>query len=183
MTETGTETSPARRVYHEGNRPTEQVKLRLSPEAAAALRLGAELRRLSLSEYVTSLVLAQEQADKSKGAQGTPGVSLLEVSRLAHTLHQLPAEVERVRGELGRQGGLLKHLAESTPITARHDAEISATLREMTATAESGASAVAALLEGATQVLPDLERVARILAGRELPEDRKGREERTQPEG
>ena len=89
MIETRSEQRPARRVWPEGDRPTEQVKLRLSPEAAAALRLSAEARCLSHSAYVTSLVLAQHRTDKGEGG-GPSGIGLLEVIRLTYALDQFP---------------------------------------------------------------------------------------------
>jgi len=169
MTETQSRQHPARRVWPESDRPTEQVKLRLSPEAASALRLSAEARCLSHSAYVTSLVLAQHRTDKGEGA-GPSEIGLLEIIRLTYALDQIPTEVRRLRAELGRQGGLLKYLAETTPITARHDAELSEALRSVIATAEAADVAVDVLQDATATARRDLERAGMILTAREHPE-------------
>jgi hypothetical protein len=139
------------------------VFLRLPDDAALALRTSAEVRRLSPSSYVAGLVLGHERPD---AASSPSEVGIVEVSTLAHAVHQLPGEVKRLRGELMRQGGLLKHLAETTPITARLNDELAETLRVMIATAEAADAAVGALLAATAGVRNDLSRAAKILAAK-----------------
>jgi hypothetical protein len=139
------------------------VFLRLAEDAALALRANAEVRRLSPSAYVAGLVLGRERPD---AAHSPTEVGIVEVSTLAHAVHQLPGEVRRLKGELMRQGGLLKHLAETTPITARLNDELAATLRAMIETAEAAEAAASALLDATAAVRHDLSRAARILAAK-----------------
>jgi hypothetical protein len=153
-----------------GSAPTARKKtgrsvvfLRLPDDAALVLRTSAEVRRLSPSAYVAGLVLGHERPD----AVGSPKeIGIVEVSTLAHAVHRLPGEVKRLRGELMRQGGLLKHLAETTPITARLNDELAETLRTMIATAEAADAAAVALLAATAAIRNDLSRAAKILAAK-----------------
>jgi hypothetical protein len=96
-----------------------------------------------------------------------PDVTLTEVSRLAHALYQIPGEVKRLRGELGRQGGLIKHLVESEQVaTARLTQETAAALRALMTTASAAEAALATLLEATAEIRNDLERGARSIAAR-----------------
>jgi hypothetical protein len=137
------------------------VFLRMRADAALALRTRAEVRRLSPSEYVTGLVFGEERPNAT-----AEEMTLLDVSALAHAVHQLPGEVRRLKGELMRQGGLIKHLAETTPITARHDQELASTLRAMIDAAEQAQKAVSALLDATASARADIARAAKVLAAR-----------------
>jgi hypothetical protein len=144
-------------------RRTVRQELTLAPNVALAMRTAAEVRKLTISAYVSGLVLGHERPDAAASPQE---IGIVEVSTLAHAVHQLPGEVKRLRGELMRQGGLLKHLAETTPITARLNDELAATLRAMIATAEAADAAAVALLAATAAIRNDLSRAAKILAAK-----------------
>jgi hypothetical protein len=159
----------ARRAVSEHERPTVQVKLRLSPDVAAALRVSAAQRALSQSEYVAGLVLGRNRPTDT-GTQGPSAEDLLtEVSRLAHAVHQLPAEVRRLRGELGRQGGLVKHLVETEIGAQGHLQATASAVHALTVAAVTADDALAALRDETARVRADLERAARALAALALP--------------
>lgn len=146
-----------------GGRTTEPVKLRLSPVVAAALRTGAESRRLTLSDYVSGLVLVDEIATANRERPAMLG--LTEISVLAQAVHQLPQSCKDLRSELGRQGGLLKHLADQGKL-ADNSEQTAETLREILKTAQAVDAAVSQLLLATAETRADLERAARLVAGR-----------------
>jgi len=149
-------------------RKTVPVLLRMQPAAARTLKAAATARIMTNAEYVSELVLECERT----GRGGTAGmiaaeIPLADVSRLAHALYQIPGEVKRLRGELGRQGGLIKHLVESEPAaTGRLTQETAAALRSIMGTAAMTEAALAELLAQTAAIRGDLERSARRLAAR-----------------
>jgi hypothetical protein len=154
-----------KKTYPESSRSKRPVRLRLAPEVADALIEQSELRRMDRSAYVTMLLGADDVVTHSRPAPATSEFyeMLEEVSRLAHAVHQLPDEVQRLRGELGRQGGLVKHLVEqgqADPYRSQ-TAEAVLALKQIAGTADI---AVRELLNATAPIRHELERIAQSLA-------------------
>jgi hypothetical protein len=144
----------------ESTRSTTSVKLRLSPAVSLLLHMSARVRGLTLSEYVSGLVLqASSPPDSGRSMEE---ISLADVSRLAFTAGALPAELKRLHGELLRQGGLVKHLyLEGADPEATAQALLS-----IQVTAQQIAEALKHVLASHAELREDLGRAARLLAGR-----------------
>jgi hypothetical protein len=144
----------------ESTRSTTSVKLRLSPEISLLLHMSARVRGLTLAEYVSGLVLqASSPPDSGRPMEE---ISLADVSRLAFAAGALPAELKLLHGELLRQGGLAKHLyleGADPEATAR-------ALLSIQETAQQIMEALKHVLASHAQLRTDLERAARLLAGR-----------------
>jgi hypothetical protein len=173
-----TKITPEKRAAYEATRKTETLKLRLSPDASAALRLAAKQRSLTASEYVSGLALGRwrmrpvASPDGTAEPLGAPASAsagqmledlFCEVSRLAHAVHMLPLGVRQLRAELGRQGGLAKHLIE-TGVGEPYSRETAEVVRSVGVAAEKADAAVEALLEATAQVRHDLGKAAKLLA-------------------
>jgi hypothetical protein len=144
----------------ESTRSTTSVKLRLSPEISLLLHMSARVRGLTLSEYVSGLVLQASSAPDS--SRPMEEISLADVSRLAFAAGALPAELKRLHGELLRQGGLAKHLyLEGADPEATARALLS--IQEM---AQQITEVLKHVLASHAELRTDLERAARLLAGR-----------------
>jgi uncharacterized protein (DUF1778 family) len=120
-------TSPdTKRPRPESKRPTEQVKLRLSPSAAAALRAAAAGKERTLSEHVARLVSRREASVPQDAAQVD---ALCTVARkLDNVLHA----VHLIDSNIGKLNGRLKDLFELDYGKAlAHQNEINEAIRDV----------------------------------------------------
>lgn len=139
------------------NRSTSRLELKLSPELLLQLRTSAKVRGLTIARYIATL-LEQEHTPGAAAFE----IALADVSRLASAASDLPSELKRLHGELLRQGGLAKHLyleGADPEATAR-------ALFGLQTTAKQIASALKDVLASHAELRMDLERAARLLAGR-----------------
>jgi hypothetical protein len=138
-------------------RTTSRLELTLAPELALQLRASAHVRGLTISGYIATL-LEQEHAPGASASE----IGLADVSRLAFAANALPAELKRLHGELLRQGGLAKHLylEGADPEATAH------ALLSIQVTAQQIAQALKEVLASHAKLRMDLERAARLLAGR-----------------
>jgi hypothetical protein len=138
-------------------RSTSRLELTLAPELSLQLRMSAQVRGLTISGYVATL-LEREHAPCAAGSV----IGLADVSRLAFAASELPAELKRLHAELLRQGGLAKHLyLEGADPEATAQALLS-----IQATAQRVAEALKHVLASHAELRTDLERAARLLSGR-----------------
>ena len=118
------------------------------------------MRGLSISGYIATL-LEQEHTPGASASE----IELADVSRLASAASELPAELKRLHGELLRQGGLVKHLyLEGVDPKATAQALLS-----IQVTAQQIAQALKEVLASHAELRVDIERAARLLAGRAAP--------------
>lgn len=155
---------PARRRPAE--RTTEQLKLNLSPADAAAIRVAAKLLNMTHSEYVAKLVAVAGDPMKLVCEQDR----VVDASRIAGTLAQVPGEVRRLRADLGRLAGMLTSFfirEDSEPylddLVARECAE---TLRAVIKATEKTDAVYDALQEKLAGVRDDLDLAVQQLVGR-----------------
>ena len=139
-------------------RKTEEVKLRLSPQDALALRLSAKANALSTSAYVARLVAIRGNP-KEVLKEEDP---LADASGIAAALAQIPNEIRRIRGDLLRLGGLVKSLfirGESMGFARQHALECSEALHALTRSADASLPVVARVEDELATVRVQLEQV------------------------
>jgi hypothetical protein len=100
-------TTETARPYPEEKRPTEQLKLRILPADAEAIRAGAAGADLTISEYVVSLLGRRRPRFVPQDAAQVDG--LCDVARkLDNVLHA----VQLIDSNIGKLNGRLKDLFE-----------------------------------------------------------------------
>jgi hypothetical protein len=155
---------PARRRPAE--RTTEQVKLNLSPADAAAIRIAAKLLDMTHSEYVAKLVSVAGDPTKLVREQDR----VVDASRIAGTLSQVPGEVRRLRADLGRLAGMLQSFfirEDSDQLLAdRLASECASTLQAVITATEKSDAVFDALQENLAGVRDDLDLAVQQLVGR-----------------
>jgi hypothetical protein len=123
-------------------RTTQSVLLSLTPEDAAALKAAAKANARTVSAHVARLVSATDGAPCTH-READP---LLDASRLAAAIAQVPREVRSLQGDLLRLGGLVKSLfvrPESVGLAEQHATECSRALALLTTSAAATVPIVA----------------------------------------
>ncbi len=155
---------PARRRPAE--RTTEQIKLNLSPADAAAIRIAAKLLDMTNSEYVAKLVAVAGDPMKLVREQDR----FADASRIAGALAQAPAEIRRLRADLGRLGGILQNVfirEDNDQLLAdRLVSECANTLRAVITATEKTDAVYDSLQENLAGIRDDLELAVRQVSGR-----------------
>jgi hypothetical protein len=112
-------------VRTEEDRDTEQLKLRLSPADAEAIRLAAKGARQTISAYVLSLHQRQPMPRPAAGWKVFDALADLQ-----RAIEAIPNSVRKLDADLGRLSGRLKDLFNEQPAKAMaHQEAINATLR------------------------------------------------------
>jgi len=112
-------------------RTTEQVALRMQPDAALRLRAAADASGRTMSDYVASLVDGRAHRAELDSPESR-GDALAEISRLANAIYNHVRLLELARGELGRAHGGVKHLFETaTPAAEAHKYELAQAARSL----------------------------------------------------
>jgi hypothetical protein len=149
---------PAWRPEYDAARKTEDVRLRLLPEDALALRLAAKASALNVSTYVARLV-ANRDTNQTIVRDEDP---LADASIVAAAISQVPNEIRRLRGELLKLGGLVKSLfirSESMNDAKDHAHECSDALIALTRSAESVVPIVSRVEDELASVRVQLEQI------------------------
>jgi hypothetical protein len=112
-------------VRTETDRDTEQLKLRLSPADAEAIRLAAKGARQTISDYVLSLHQRQPMPRPAAGWKVFD-----QLAELQRAVTAIPDSVRKLDADLGRLSGRLKDLFNEHPAKAMaHQDDINAALR------------------------------------------------------
>lgn len=150
----------------ESERPTEQVKLRLDAADALALRVAAAANGRTISAHVARLVAT---AGDPEASRREPDL-IADVSQMAARVARIPESVQRMQGELMRQGGLIKSLFVGDTLTAdlaeAHARECSETLGALLAAAERAGEAAARVEADLADVRAELRAGVLRLCGR-----------------
>lgn len=112
--------------WPEADRDTEQLKLRLAPANADAIRSAAKDAGLTISDYL--LRLHQQQPLPPRPAVGWKVFDAL--ANLGRAVEAIPNSVRKLDADLGRLSGRLKDLFDANPVNAMaHRDQINAALR------------------------------------------------------
>jgi hypothetical protein len=153
----GADEPKPKRDWRSVKRSTSRLELKLAPELLLQLRTSAQVRGLTIAGYIATLF------EQKHTPCTTPSeIELADVSRLASAASALPVELKRLHGELLRQGGLAKHLylEGANPEATAH------ALLSIQVTTQQIAQALKEVLASHAELRMDLERAARLLAGR-----------------